>query len=56
MGFVKGDIGDELMVQLSKDIATSKSARVIVPVCHIYLEHMVFARVQVFFVVFHSFV
>ena len=28
------------MGELSNDIATSKSARVIVPVCHIYLEHM----------------
>jgi len=28
------------MDQLSNDIANSKSARVIIPVCHIYLEHM----------------
>lgn len=31
---------EDLMDSLSNDIATSKSARVIVPVCHIYLEHM----------------
>ena len=28
------------MDELSKDIGNSKSARVIIPVCHIYLEYM----------------
>ena len=31
---------EKLVEELSNDIGTSKSARVIVPVCHIYLEHM----------------
>ena len=31
---------DSLMDELSNDIATSKSARVIIPVCHIYIEHL----------------
>jgi len=39
MGFVGGSSGDKLMEELSRDIANSKSARVIVPVSHIYLEH-----------------
>ncbi len=28
------------MLELSNDIGNSKSARVIIPLCHIYLEHM----------------
>jgi len=40
MAFTGGSLGDKLATQLSKDIATSQSSRVIIPVCHIYLEHM----------------
>jgi len=32
--------GDELILELSSDIGNSQSARVIIPVCHIYLEHL----------------
>jgi len=40
LGFSGGSLQANLMDSLSKDIATSKSARVIVPVCNIYLEYM----------------
>lgn len=39
MGYSVGSPGDKIMIELSNDIGNSKSARVIVPVCHIYLEH-----------------
>jgi len=39
MGFAEGSIGDKLASQLANDIGTSKAARVIIPVTHIYLEH-----------------
>jgi len=40
MGFVAGSIRDTLVQELSNDIGNSKSTRVIIPLCHIYLEHM----------------
>jgi len=40
MAFSGGSLGDKLATQLGNDIATSQSARVIIPVCHIYLDHM----------------
>jgi len=40
MAFSGGSLGEKLSTQLGNDIATSKSARVIIPVCHIYLDHM----------------
>ncbi len=39
-GFVGGSIGNTLMEEMRKDLATSKSPRVIVPLMHIYLEHV----------------
>ena len=35
-----GKLGDELILELSSDIGNSQSARVIIPLCHIYLEHL----------------
>jgi len=46
MAFTGGSLGDTLATQLSKDIATSQSGRVIIPVCHIYLEHMMTLLIQ----------
>ncbi len=40
MGFSAGSKGDKLMEQLAKDIGNSHSARVIIPVMHNYLEHV----------------
>jgi hypothetical protein len=39
-GFVSPSTGNTLMLELTKDIANSKSPRVIVPIMHIYLEHV----------------
>jgi len=39
-GFIVGKIGDNLMEELGKDIANSKSPRVLVPIMHLYLDHV----------------
>ncbi len=39
-GFSVPSTGNTLMVELTHDIGTSKSPRVIVPMMHIYLEHV----------------
>src|SRR2546428_12165314 len=39
-GFVVPSVGNTLMIELTNDIGTSKSPRVIVPIMHIYLEHV----------------
>jgi hypothetical protein len=39
-GFSVPSTGNTLMIELNHDLGTSKSARVIVPIMHIYLEHV----------------
>lgn len=39
-GFSVPSTGNTLMIELTNDIGTSKSPRVLVPLMHIYLEHV----------------
>ncbi len=39
-GFIGGRVGDNLMVQLTNDIANATSPRVLVPILHLYLDHV----------------
>ena len=40
MGFSSGSTGDKLMEQMQNDIGTNKSPRVIIPIIHLYLDHV----------------
>ncbi len=40
MGFSADSTGDKLMVQMQNDIGTNKSPRVIIPIIHLYLDHI----------------
>lgn len=46
MGFVGGSEGDKLASEMSKDIATSRSSRVIVSTFHFYIEHVLHRLIQ----------
>ena len=46
MGFVGGSEGDILAEQMSKDIANSRSPRVIIATLHFYIERVLYRLIQ----------
>ena len=46
MGFVGGSEGNLLASEMAKDIATSKSSRVIISTLHFYIEHVLHRLIQ----------
>ncbi len=46
MGFVGGSEGDLLASQMSNDIATSRSPRIIISSMHFYIEHVLHRLIQ----------